>query len=388
MFKILQGLTLGLLTFSASATTFNLSDENTRVVGHNLVVYSHHEDTLLDIARQFDIGYREIVNANPGVDPWLPGENVRVLVPNRFILPDMPQKGIVINLAEMRLYYYPKTQKGEQRQVITHPIGIGREGWSTPLGKARITTKIKDPTWTPPASIHAEHIEKGDPLPQVVPAGPDNPLGAYKMNLSIPGYLLHGTNRPYGVGMRVSHGCIRLFPEDIEHLFGIVTINTPVEIVYQPYKAALDETGQLFLEAHKQQQDISQLDGTNRTPIVSAIIKVQDKALTDEEWHFSEKLAREQSGVVEHINQDALDHLIDDVWFIHAGVSQDAKLKLAHASTSLNLNDYFWPMQGAAEGEVLIGPFENKQEADKVALEIKRLVNISVWTTLVSSDAL
>ena len=143
-------LIVGLIFTSAHATTFELEDANTRVVGHNLIVYSHHEDTLLDIGRAFDIGYEEIVSANPDLDPWLPGENQRVLVPNRFILPDAPHEGIVINLAEMRLYYYPKPNKNERQKVITHPIGVGREGWTTPLGKTRIIQRIKDPSWTPP----------------------------------------------------------------------------------------------------------------------------------------------------------------------------------------------------------------------------------------------
>ena len=162
---------LYLLMSTSHATTFNLETESTRVVGHNLIVYSRAQDTLLDIARRFDIGYSEIVSANPDLDVWLPGSGKRVLVPNQYILPDAPKKGIVINLAEMRLYYYPKPKAGQPRQVITHPIGIGREGWQTPIGKTTITQKLKDPTWTPPASIHAEHIAMGDPLPKVVPAG-------------------------------------------------------------------------------------------------------------------------------------------------------------------------------------------------------------------------
>lgn len=386
MFRLLTGIVLGLALSPVNATTFNLADENTRLVGHNLIVFSHKEDTLLDIARRFDIGYNEIVMANPDLDPWLPGGGKRVLVPNRFILPDAPHKGIVINLAEMRLYYYPPKNKGQQQQVITHPIGVGREGWTTPLGKTRIIQKKKDPTWTPPASILAEHIEKGDPLPKVVPAGPDNPLGAYAMRLGMPGYLLHGTNRPFGVGMRVSHGCIRLFPEDIEHLFGIVSVNTPVEILYQPYKAALDNTF-LYLEAHETQEDIDVRKGNNMTPMVAAILKAQDQILSDDDWPFAEELVRQHHGVVRRIDQSEVD-VIDDVWFIHAGLTQDVKTKLAYASTSLSLNDYFWPMQDAAEGEVLIGPFENQQEADKVALEVNRLTDISVWTVLLSEDAL
>lgn len=375
----------GLLFTSSYATTFDLDDENTRVVGHNLIVYSHEEDTLLDIARQFDLGYSEIVNANPGLDPWLPGGGQRVLVPNRFILPDAPKKGIVINLAEMRLYYYPKPQKGQRQQVITHPIGVGREGWTTPLGKTRIIQKKKDPTWTPPASILAEHLEKGDPLPKVVPAGPDNPLGAYAMRLAMPGYLLHGTNRPYGVGLRVSHGCIRLFPEDIEHLFGLVPVNTPVEILYQPYKAALDD-GHLYLEAHKTQDDVGERKGNNMTPMVSAILKAQDKILDDDDWPFAEQLVREHDGVVKRVNQPNID-IVEDIWFVHAGTTQQVKEKLNQALVSLKSNEYFWPLRGASEGEVLLGPFDDKEQAQQMGREVNRLTDMSVWTVLVSNDA-
>jgi len=386
MFRLLISTIFLLVFLPVNATTFNLADEKTRIVGHNLVVFSHQEDTLLDIARRFDVGYNEIVTANPDLDPWLPGSGKRVLVPNRFILPDAPHKGIVINLAEMRLYYYPPKKKNQLQQVITHPIGVGREGWTTPLGKTRIIQKKKDPTWTPPASILAEHLEKGDPLPKVVPAGPDNPLGAYAMRLGMPGYLLHGTNRPFGVGMRVSHGCIRLFPEDIEHLFGVVAVNTPVEILYQPYKAALDGTD-LYLEAHQIQEDIDVRKGNNMTPMVSAILKAQAEILADEYWPFAEDLVRKQQGIVHKVSKTNAD-VIDDVWFIHAGLTQEAKIKLAHASTSLNLNDLFWPMQGAAEGELLIGPFESQQDADNMALEVSQLTDVSVWTALLSEDAL
>ncbi|MFW5451628.1 MAG: L,D-transpeptidase family protein [Methylophagaceae bacterium] len=386
MIRFVISLFIGILFSSANATTFDLVDENTRVVGHNLIVYSHKEDTLLDIARQFDLGYSEIVDANPDLDPWLPGSGQRVLVPNRFILPDAPKKGIVINLAEMRLYYYPKPKKNQRQQVITHPIGVGREGWTTPLGKTRIIQKKKDPTWTPPASILAEHLEKGDPLPKVVPAGPDNPLGAYAMRLGMPGYLLHGTNRPFGVGLRVSHGCIRLFPEDIEHMFGIVPVNTPVEILYQPYKAALYRD-QLYLEAHEIQQDIDSREGNNMTPMVSAILKAQDKILHDDNWPFAEELVRKHQGIVKRINQKQT-KIIEDVWFIHAGLAKEAKTQLAQALTTLTMNDYFWPLSGAAEGEVLIGPFDDREQADQMSREINRVTDMSVWIALISSDIL
>jgi len=386
MFRIVFLFASLLTTTLADATTFDLPDENSRVIGHNLVVYSHEEDTLLDIARRFDLGYSEIVNANPDIDPWLPGAGKRVLVPNQFILPDAPHKGIVVNLAEMRLYYFPAKKKNQRQQVITHPIGVGREGWTTPLGKTRIIQKKKDPTWTPPASIHAEHIEKGDPLPKVVPAGPDNPLGAYAMRLAMPGYLLHGTNRPYGVGLRVSHGCIRLFPEDIEHLFSIVPVNTPVEILYQPYKAALYKDA-LYLEAHETQSDIDVRQGNNMTPMVKAILNAQDSVLSDDDWPFAEHVVRQHQGVVKMVNEQH-ENIVEDVWFIHSGVNQDAKNKMTQALTTLNSGDYFWPIQGGALGEVLVGPFENKLQAEQMAREVNRLSNMPVWTVNVSSDVL
>jgi L,D-transpeptidase ErfK/SrfK len=386
MLNIVITLIIGLILSPAYATTFELEDADTRVVGHNLIVYSHHEDTLLDIGRAFDIGYSEIVNANPGLDPWLPGENQRVVVPNRYILPDAPHVGIVINLAEMRLYYYPKTNKNERQKVITHPIGVGREGWTTPIGKTKIIQRIKDPTWTPPASILAEHLEKGDPLPKVVPAGPDNPLGAFAMRLGMPGYLLHGTNRPFGVGMRVSHGCIRLFPEDIEHLFGIVALNTPVEILYQPDKAGLLDN-HLYLEAHDVQMDLDLRQGNNMTPMVSAILKAQNEILSDDEFPFAEKMVRLHTGMVKRVNQDQ-EMMVNDVWFVHTGLTQNAKIKLAQASAHLNVNDSFWPLRRAAEGEVVLGPFDTQQQANERVIALKKVTDILAWTALVSSDAL
>ncbi|PCJ30716.1 MAG: peptigoglycan-binding protein LysM [Gammaproteobacteria bacterium] len=386
MFKLLVSLVFTLSVSATFATTFNLADDSTRIVGHNLIVYSHEEDTLLDIARQFDIGYEEIVTANKHLDPWLPGDNQRVLVPNRFILPDAPHKGIVINLAEMRLYYYPKKEKGKRQQVITHPIGVGREGWTTPLGKAKIIQKKKDPTWTPPASILAEHLEKGDPLPKVVPAGPDNPLGAYAMRLSMPGYLLHGTNRPFGVGMRVSHGCIRLFPEDIEHLFGLVDVNTTVEIVYQPYKAALDN-GTLYIEAHAIQDDMDERKGNNMTPMVSAILKAQDKILSDDDWPAAETLVREHNGVVRSIEELSND-VVEEVWFVHTGLTTEVKHKLLAVTDSLKLQDSFWPLQDGADTEMLLGPFDSQIESEQLVVKINELTGLSAWAALLTSDSL
>ncbi len=214
--------------------TFTLDESGGNVVGELQITQAQAEDTLPDIARRFNLGYEEIVRANPGVDPWLPGDGREVVLPTQFVLPDAPHKGLVINLAELRVYYFPPPKKGEPQTVITHPIGIGKVGWSTPEGVTKITGKRKDPIWTPPVSVRKEHKENGDPLPKQVPAGPDNPLGAFMMTLGWPSYLVHGTNKPYGVGMRSSHGCIRLYPEDIALLFNDIPIGTEVRVVNQP----------------------------------------------------------------------------------------------------------------------------------------------------------
>jgi len=214
---------------------FTIDAAKDDVVGTLQVTTTGPDDTLPDIARRFNVGYEEIVRANPGVDPWLPGAGRDIIVPTRFVLPDAPREGVVINVAAMRLYYFPKRAKGEPLTVVTHPIGIGKVGWQTPEGVTKIVARVKGPIWVPPVSVRKEHLENGDVLPPKVPAGPDNPLGAYMFRLGWPSYLVHGTNKPYGVGMRSSHGCVRLYPEDIAILYDVVPIGTPVRVVNQPY---------------------------------------------------------------------------------------------------------------------------------------------------------
>ena len=205
------------------------------VVGRLQVTVSREEDTLADLARRFNVGYTEILRANPGVDPWLPGEGTQIVLPTEFVLPDAAREGLVLNLAAMRIYYYPKREKGAPIEVITHPIGIGKVGWSTPEGSTKVISHVKDPVWTPPVSVRQEHAKDGDILPATVPPGPENPLGRHMMKLGWPSYLIHGTNKPPGVGMRASHGCIRLYPEDISRLYESVPDGTRVTVVNQPY---------------------------------------------------------------------------------------------------------------------------------------------------------
>lgn len=232
------------LSIPAAADTYRIRGSDD-VIGQAFYVKTRAQDTLLDIGRHNGLGYDEMRAANPKVDMWVPGDAADVLLPTRFVLPDAPREGIVLNLAEKRLYYY-----AGGGDVITHAISIGREGLSTPLGSFRIVRKDKNPTWTPTPQTHADRAKEGrPPLPAVVPPGPDNPLGDYAMRLSVPGYLIHGTNKPWGLGMEVSRGCIRMYPEDIERLFPQVPVNTPVHIVDQPYKVGWSGDD-LYLEVH------------------------------------------------------------------------------------------------------------------------------------------
>jgi L,D-transpeptidase ErfK/SrfK len=214
------------------------------------------EDTLPDIARRFNVGYEEIVRANPGVDPWIPGVGRKVVVPSQFVMPNAPHEGVVINLAAMRIYYFPKRKADEPQLVYTHPIGVGKVGWQTPEGVTKIVAREENPTWRPSAGVRKEHQENDDPVPAVVLPGPDNPLGKYKFTLGWPSYLIHGTNKPYGVGLRSSHGCIRLYPEDIKKFYEAIPLGTPVRVVNQPFLFGWLE-GRLYLQAYTVFEDDS-----------------------------------------------------------------------------------------------------------------------------------
>ncbi|MEW6290446.1 MAG: L,D-transpeptidase family protein [Thermodesulfobacteriota bacterium] len=189
------------------------------------------EDTFLDIARDFDLGYNQIIAANPDIDPWVPAKGSHVLVPLAFVLPQVRiSPGIVVNLAEMRLYYF--FSNGGHDYFLTAPIGIGTEGFLTKLGTYKVKSKTANPTWVVPESIKKEEPD----LPAEVPPGPDNPLGDYAFRLSQMEYAIHGTNKPWGIGRRVSHGCIRLYPEDVAELYSMVPVGTIVQVIYEPIK--------------------------------------------------------------------------------------------------------------------------------------------------------
>jgi L,D-transpeptidase ErfK/SrfK len=273
-----------------------LPPPGTDVIGQIQVTTATQDDTLLDIARRYDLGYEEIRAANPGVDPWLPGEGTEVVLPTQFVLPEGAREGLVLNLPAMRLFYYPEPEPGEAALVITHPVGIGREGWLTPQGTTHITHKMVKPAWTVPDSVRREHAEMGDPLPQVVPPGPDNPLGEFAMRLSLPSYLIHGTNQPYGVGLRVSHGCVRLYPEDIETLFPEVPVGTQVRIINQPYLAGWRD-GALYLEAHQPLAEDSRRWKQSLQPMVQAVVSKAPDQPHAVNWDTARLVAREARGI-------------------------------------------------------------------------------------------
>ncbi len=237
-----------------SRNYFVLETAAQSVVGAPQIVYVSAENTLSDLAREYGLGYDEIVAANPDVDPWLPGDRTPVLLPTQYVVPDVPREGMVLNIASKRLFYFPEMPEGQPQTVMTYPIGIGRIGWETPLGATQVVSKATDPHWYVPASVRREHAELGNPLPSVVPPGPDNPLGTHVLKLEMPGYLIHGTNQPYGVGMRVSHGCVRLYPENIELLYSLVAVGEPVRIINEPYLLGRNN-GELYFEAHQPLED-------------------------------------------------------------------------------------------------------------------------------------
>ncbi len=261
-----------------------------------------HDDTLLDVARKNDLGFVELVAANPGLDPWVPGEGVTLLLPTAHLLPDGPKQGIVVNLTEMRLYYY--RTPGELPE--THPVGIGSEGNNTPVSSTRITHKTANPIWVPPASIRKEKPE----LPAVVAAGPDNPMGLFALYLGFPGgnWRIHGTNEPYAVGRRVTHGCMRLYPEDIEDLFNKVSPGTQVTIIDQPVKVAWVD-GELYIEVHPTKQQADELEETHHMTeeVATEALPLAIKAVGDAVARLDEptvlRAARERRGYPIRITQ-------------------------------------------------------------------------------------
>lgn len=254
------------------------------------------DETLLDVAVRNDLGFIELLAANPGIDRWSPGPGVSIVLPKAHLLPAAPRRGIVVNLADQRLYYFSDVSM----PPTSFPVGIGRRGYETPLKESRIKRKREKPTWTPPPSIRAERPD----LPAAIPPGPDNPLGefALDLDLDLDGYVIHGTNLPYGVGRRVSHGCIRLYPGDIARLFAEVDVGTPVAIVDQPAKLGWVD-GELYLEVHPSQSQADELEALGRfapEPIPDLEARIHDAAGAEIgrlDWSAIRRVAHERRGI-------------------------------------------------------------------------------------------
>ena len=248
----LASLLLITLSFAQTtrATEYPLPPDNSRLIGENSIYTVPNDGRSLErVAAHYKIGLLGMLEANPGTDPWLPRAGSQLTIPTQMLLPDTKREGIVVNVAELRLYYYPR---GENK-VIVYPIGIGQLGANTPTMVTSISQKIPNPTWTPTPNIRKRYAAEGKKLPVTVPAGPDNPMGLYAMRLAYGKghYLIHGTNADFGIGMRVSSGCIRLRPDDIESLFTSVPEGTRVQIINQPIKYAVEPDGKRYLEVHQ-----------------------------------------------------------------------------------------------------------------------------------------
>jgi len=288
------------------ATVYRLTSPTDAVVGDDTTVTTVYEDTLYDLARQFSLGSEEIIRVNPQVDPWLPGAGKQLIIPSRHILPPGPREGIVVNLPEHRLYYYPPHTHGGPIQVITYPVSIGKMDWHTPIGLTHVIGKQKDPVWFPPASVRKEHAQTGDPLPARVPPGPDNPLGAYAMRLAAGGgtYMIHGTNNPIAVGLAVTHGCIRMYPDDVAELFPLIPIGTPVYLINVPVKVAWVD-GELLLEAHPPVD----AEGQSFEPDVDQFAELLRAAVGDStvaiHWDYAREVLQRADGVLATVGLEA-----------------------------------------------------------------------------------
>lgn len=258
------------------------------VVGGMAVIRLEKGDTLPDVARHFGLGTNTVTAANPNVDVWAPEAGQRILLPMRFILPDGPRNGIVINLPAMRLFHF----KNRGKAVATYPLGIGTEERPTPMGDMHVTKKVTKPTWYVPASIAADHRKKGDILPPQVLPGPDNPLGEYALYLSKPSYLIHGTNKPASIGLRATNGCMRLYPENIKKLYEQAPVGTKVRIVNQPYLAGRAD-GIIYLEAHMPFDD---LPGDPLEDVYEKLAKLERKSSGSIDWSKVRKTLAEAIG--------------------------------------------------------------------------------------------
>jgi L,D-transpeptidase ErfK/SrfK len=297
--RVVWGIALALVISPSAATQFDLPAAGAAVIGADTTITVHYENTLADLARRYSLGYVEIIHANPSVDLWVPEEGKQILLPGRRILPPGPRDGVVVNLAEHRLYYFPKRVGKEKAMVFTYPVSIGKMGRTTPLGVTYIRDKAEHPSWYPTASIRKEHADRGDLLPAVVGPGPDNPLGEFKMRLAMGDgtYEIHGTNNPTAVGLAITHGCVRMYPEDVATLFPLAPVGTKVRFVNVPVKVAWID-GKLLLEVHRPidaQAESFELEFQRLSALLRAAVGDARVAI---HWDYVREVLRQASGVI------------------------------------------------------------------------------------------
>ena len=283
------------------AATFVLNKKGNDMVGKIQTAIVHKGDDFAKIARKYDVGYYQLIEANPGIHPDKPQVGTALIIPSEYVLPQVSKKGIVINLAELRMYYFPKNKN----IVMTYPLGIGRQGWDTPIGVLRIAQKVKNPTWHVPKSVQVwRKEENGVELPDVVPPGPDNPLGGYMMRLSVWTYLIHSTNDPSGVGRRTSSGCLRMFPEDIEALFPLTAVGTRVNIINQPFKIGW-KNRKLYIESHLPLQEMQKETKGDYEALIQASVNqaIQGKNVVVN-WRKVMQITKEEQGLPQQIGYE------------------------------------------------------------------------------------
>ena len=361
------------------------------VIGRLAVIRLEKGDTLPDIARHFSLGIDEISTANPGVDVWVPEAGERILLPLSFILPDTPRKGIVVNLATMRLFQYKVD--GTSLLVMTYPIGIGTDERPTPTGQMYVARKAARPTWHVPASIAEDHRKKGDILPKAVPPGPDNPLGEYALYLSKSGYLIHGTNKPASIGLTATNGCLRLYPENVKTLFDDTPVKTPVLIVNQPYLIG-QRDGVLYLEAHAPTEASGVLESEK---LHKKLRTIEKKARRTLDWKKVKEVQAEARGIpvpifefsqgsqkevakpveVEHpetlYGKPEVPALKLHAWYVLAADVPD-KIEAQRIAAIINHQGPQIParvFQKRDSYRVIAGPFNDGSEAKKAAKRLK-----------------
>lgn len=361
------------------------------VVGRLASVRLAKGDTLPDIARHFSLGINTVSAANPGTDVWVPEAGDRILLPMSFILPDGPRKGIVINLAAMRLFHFKK--EGGRMAVSTYPVGVGTAERPTPMGKMYISRKKHRPTWYVPASIAADHRKKGDPLPPSVPPGPLNPLGEHALYLSRSTYLIHGTNKPASIGLRATNGCIRLYPEDVERLFAKTPVKTPVKILNQPYLVG-QRDGIVYVEAHP---PFEKSGKANWKKIYAQLQKIEKKSGYTLDWKKIKDVVIEARGYPVPVSlspdgreramakpikiwhprtlygQPEVPEFTMDAWYVLAATLRN-QVDARRLAAIINHQGPPIPARVLTKDDrhrVLAGPFDSEREARKAAKRLK-----------------